>query len=129
MHTDRGPQYASKAYRKLLAKYGMKASMSRRANYWENSVAESFFKILKIERIYRNYYHTRDQAKLDIVNWIEGFYNAYGWHSTNDNKAPNQLERELMAAQEGCTWNRGRINSTPDRVDANSLVRSPRACI
>lgn len=98
MHTDRGSQYASNAYRKLLAKYGMTGSMSRRANCWDNSVAESFFKTLKVERIYRNQYHTRDQAKLDIVNWIEGFYNGYRWHSTNDNKAPNQLERELMAA-------------------------------
>ena len=99
MHTDRGSQYASTAYRNLMTKYGMTASMSRRANCWDNSVAESFFKTLKIEQIYQNQYYTRDQAKLDIVNWIEGFHNAYRWHSTNDKKAAaDQLEREPMDA-------------------------------
>ena len=92
MHTDRGSKYASIAYRNLMAKYGMTASMGRRADCWDNSVAESFFRALKIKQIYRNQHHTRDQAKLEIGNWIEGFYNAHGWHFTNDNKSPNQQE-------------------------------------
>ena len=98
MHTDRGSQYASEGYRQALKKYGMKASMSRKGNCWDNAVAESFFKTLKVEQIYQTHYRTRDHARLDIVNWIEGFYNESRMHSANDNKTPNQLERELMAA-------------------------------
>jgi putative transposase len=74
MHSDRGVEYASDAYRKLIKEYRMIQSMSRKANCWDNSVMESFFKTLKVERSHRLHYETRAQARLDLVDWIEGFY-------------------------------------------------------
>jgi hypothetical protein len=74
--TDRGSQYASNNYRRLLKAYAMVASMSRKADCWDNAVAESFFKTLKVERVYRQTYTTRNDARLDIVNWIEEFYSS-----------------------------------------------------
>lgn len=98
MHTDRGSQYASLAHRTLLDDYGMVASMSRRANVWDNAVMESFFKTLKVERIYQVRYQTRAQARLDIVNWIEGFYNRERLHSAIGYRTPVQREALLKAA-------------------------------
>ena len=97
-HSDRGVQYASHAYRALLAQYQMVQSMSRRANCWDNAPMESFFKTLKVERIYRQRYQTRDEARVDIVNWIEGFYNARRLHSALSYQSPVQFERGLQAA-------------------------------
>ena len=97
MHTDRGSQYASKQYRRLLKAYAMIASMSRKANCWDNSVVESFFKTLKVERVYRQTYATRDHARIDIVNWIEGFYNRYRLHSSIEFQSPVDAEASLMA--------------------------------
>ena len=98
MHTDRGSQYASKNHVDLLTNYGMRQSMSRRADCWDNAVAESFFKTLKVERVYQTQYATRQEARLDIVNWIEGFYNAKRLHTAIGGKIPNQLEQALKAA-------------------------------
>lgn len=98
MHTDRGSQYASRAHRQLLQDYGMVASMSRRANAWDNAVIESFFKSLKVERIYQVRYATRAQARLDIINWIEGFYNRERLHSTIGYRTPVDMEAGLKAA-------------------------------
>ena len=72
MHTDRGSQYASAPHRRLIKDYLMVQSMSRSGDCWDNAAMESFFKTLKIERVYRTHYETRAQAKLDIVDWIEG---------------------------------------------------------
>ena len=76
----------------------MVASMSRRANAWDNAVMESFFKTLKVERIYQVRYVTRAQARLDIVNWIEGFYNRQRLHSAIGYRTPVQMEAALKAA-------------------------------
>lgn len=98
LHTDRGSQYASDSHRRLVKDYGMTLSMSRRANCWDNAAMESFFKTLKVERVYRTRYATRAQARLDIANWIEGFYNSTRLHSANDYRSPAEWERCLMAA-------------------------------
>jgi transposase InsO family protein len=98
MHTDRGSQYASRAHRRLLADYGMVQSMSRLGNCWDNSVAESFFKTLKVERAYQVRYASRAQARLDLINWIEGFYNSRRLHSSINFHVPNDLEKQLEAA-------------------------------
>lgn len=98
MHTDRGSQYASKKYRKLIKDYAMIASMSRKANCWDNSPMESFFKTLKVERVHRQSYPTRNHARVDIVNWIEGFYNRSRLHSSNGYCSPVDAENSLMAA-------------------------------
>lgn len=97
-HSDRGVQYASGAYRKLLERFGMIQSMSRRANCWDNSPMESFFKTLKVERVDRLRYASRAEARLDIVNWIEGFYNRRRLHSSIGYRSPAAHEHSLMAA-------------------------------
>ena len=72
--------------------------MSRRANVWDNSAMESFFKTLKVERIYQGRYETRAQARLDIVDWIEGFYNRQRLHSSIGYRTPMEVENMLKAA-------------------------------
>ena len=97
-HSDRGSQYASDKHRQLIQDYGMVQSMSRRANCWDNAAMESFFKTLKVERIYGLRYPTRALAKLDIVNWIEGFYNHRRMHSSIGYQTPVNLESNLLTA-------------------------------
>jgi transposase InsO family protein len=93
-----GGQYASDRHQKLLKNYGMVQSMGRRASCWDNAVMESFFKTLKVERIYLLRYDTREIARLDIVDWIEGFYNHTRLHSSIGYKTPVDFESNLMAA-------------------------------
>lgn len=98
MHTDRGSQYASEVHRGLIKDYGIVQSMSRKGNCWDNSPMESFFKTLKVERIHQLRYETRAQAKLDVIDWIEGFYNRERMHSSNGYQSPNDAESSLRAA-------------------------------
>ncbi|MBC7778888.1 MAG: transposase, partial [Proteobacteria bacterium] len=91
-------QYASDEYRRLISEYRMIQSMSRRANCWDNAAMESFFKTLKVERVHRLRYETRAAAKLDIVDWIEGFYNHDRIHSSIGFNTPVDAEARLMAA-------------------------------
>ena len=98
MHSDRGSQYASDEHRQLIKDYRMIQSMSRRANCWDNAAMESFFKTLKVERVHSMRYDTRALAKLDIVNWIEGFYNQRRLHSSIGYKTPVDAESSRMAA-------------------------------
>jgi len=98
LHSDRGSQYASDEFRQLLSDYAMVQSMSRRGNCWDNSPMESFYKTLKVERVYQLHYRTRDEARLDIVNWIEGFYNGQRLHSTMGYRSPASVESAPKAA-------------------------------
>lgn len=98
MHTDRGSQYASDNHRKLIRDFQMVQSMSRKGNCWDNAPMESFFKTLKVERVYQLHYDTRAQARLDIVNWIEGFYNRERMHSAINYQIPDAAESSLRAA-------------------------------
>jgi len=95
VHSDRGSQYASKSYRSLLKAYGFNGSMSRKANCWDNSVAESFFGSLKQERVQWRHYQTRYEAQQDILQYITMFYNSHRLHSFLDYKSPNQFELEM----------------------------------
>ena len=92
LHTDRGSQYASDRHRTLIRDFQMIQSMSRKANCWDNAVMESFFKTLKVERVHPLRYETRAQARLDIVNWIEGFYNRDRIHSAINYQTPVAAE-------------------------------------
>ena len=98
MHSDRGSQYASASHRQMIKDYRMIQSMSRRASCWDNSAMESFFKTLKVERTHLLRYDTRALAKLDIVDWIEGFYNHSRMHSSIGYKTPVNAESSLRAA-------------------------------
>lgn len=95
-HTDRGSQYASDDYQLFLKTHGLDASMSRVGNCWDNAVAESFFKTLKVECIYQHHFKTRQEAKEAINDYIYNFYNCKRKHSALDYKTP--LEYELCAA-------------------------------
>lgn len=99
VHSDRGSQYASKQYCKILKKHELTGSMSRKGNCWDNSVAESFFSRLKEELVHWRNYQTRWEAKQDILNYITMFYNSQRLHSTLGYQSPNQFEsgyRDLM---------------------------------
>ena len=96
-HSDRGSQYTSKAYRKLLDAHGMICSMSRAGDCWDNAVAESFFGTLKAELVYHENYATRDQARRDIFEWIEVFYNRQRLHSSLGYLAPAAFEAQSAA--------------------------------
>ena len=91
-HTDRGSQYCSNAFRKTLEINKMTSSMSRTGDCWDNAVAESFFGSLKTERVFFNNYKTRREAKGDIFNYIEIFYNNKRRHSYLGNISPKEYE-------------------------------------
>ena len=95
VHSDRGSQYASHDYRKLIKMYSCVGSMSRKGNCWDNAVAESFFGSLKQERVQWRHYKTRYEAQQDILNYIAIFYNDYRLHSYLGYRSPNHFEREL----------------------------------
>jgi len=91
-HSNRGVQYASHAYREALSAAGIAASMSRKANCYDNAPMESFFHTLKTERVHHCQYKTRAEAQRDIFAFIEGFYNRTRRHSTIGYIAPIQME-------------------------------------
>lgn len=92
-HSDRGVQYASFRYRETLAKYGIRQSMSRKGDPYDNAVAENFFCCLKCELIYHKHYHTRAQATADIFAYIETFYNTVRPHSGIGWLSPRMFEK------------------------------------
>lgn len=92
-HSDRGSQYGSDDYRRLLASHGIECSMSRKGNCWDNAVVESFFSTLKRELIYRRSWPTKQEAKACIQEWIENFYNRERRHSYLGSRSPNEYER------------------------------------
>ncbi len=81
-HSDRGVQYTSNEFRSLLEKNKMRQSMSRKGDCWDNAVAESFFKTLKVEKVNHMKYKTKEEAKTDLFGYIEIFYNRKRFHST-----------------------------------------------
>jgi len=91
-HTDRGSQYASHEYQRLLTNWGMVCSMSRKGDCWDNAVVERFFRSLKTERTNHRLYRTREQVKQDVVDYIEMFYNSRRLHSYLGYVSPNEFE-------------------------------------
>src|SRR5437868_7881013 len=81
-HSDRGSQYTSEQFQRLMIDHGVVCSMSRSGNVWDNATMESFFSSLKTERTARKVYRTRDEAKADVFDYIERFYNPKRRHST-----------------------------------------------
>jgi transposase InsO family protein len=100
-HSDRGSQYASADYQRLLAKHGLRGSMSRRGDCWDNAVAESFFASLKLELVYQVQWRTRADARTAIFEYIELFFNRRRRHSSLGYLSPVEFERRnqrLLAA-------------------------------
>lgn len=97
-HSDRGSQYAGSDYQKLLESYAMTCSMSRKGNCWDNAVVESFFHNLKTEWTTGMLYHNRNDARKDVIHYIEMFYNSHRLHSFLEYKSPNDFEKNFMLA-------------------------------
>lgn len=95
-HSDRGSQYASADYQSALAKAGITTSMSRKGNCWDNAPMESFFHTLKTELVHHKSYATQEDAKRDLFQYIESFYNRQRIHSALGYITPEQMEQ--MAA-------------------------------
>ena len=90
-HSDRGSVYTSTDFRALVTSLGMRSSMGRTGVCWDNSMAESFFSMLKNERVYRTVYATKSQARSDVIRYIEGFYNSRRRHSALGYRLPNEV--------------------------------------
>ncbi len=98
-HTDRDNQYASYSHKDLLKKHGIVQSMSRKGNCWDNAVAESFFKTLKSDLVYQTYFYTKNQAKREIFEYIEFYYNRVRSHSYLGNISPSKFEEINLVVQ------------------------------
>jgi len=94
-HSDRGSQYCSYAYQKKLQAYGLRPSMSGKGNCYDNSAVETFFKSPKAEMIWRQRWPTRRQAEAAIFQYINGFYNLRGRHSSLGGISPLAFEAKV----------------------------------
>lgn len=96
-HSDRGIQYASQRFSSIIKSYKgrVRQSMSRKGNCWDNAVAESFFKSLKVEWVYRHSYKLRSEAELSIFKWIETWYNNKRRHSFLGNRTIKEFELDM----------------------------------
>ena len=97
-HSDQGSQYTSEQFRNLMEDNGVTCSMSRSGNVWDNAAMESFFSSLKTERTARKVYRSRGQAKADVFDYIERFYNPRRRHSTLGYLSPVEFERKAGLA-------------------------------
>ena len=98
IHSDQGSQFGSDEFNRWCKDNRLSPSMSRRGNCWDNAVAESFFSNLKSEQIKKRIYGTRDQAKAEVFDYIEGFYNRVRRHKHLDQLSPHEFERQRQTA-------------------------------
>jgi putative transposase len=99
-HSDRGVQYASGAFQAKLVDYAMRCSMSRKGNCWDNAPTESFFNSLKNERVHGRRYRTREEARADMFEYIEVFFNRRRRHSTLGSRSPMQFLQHWISDQD-----------------------------
>ena len=111
-HSDRGSQNTSDEFQRLLEEMGVTCSMGRAGNVWDNSAMESFFSSLKIERTNRKTYRSRDEARSEVFDYIERFYNTRRRHSTIGYVRPAEFEKRVGLAWD-CVHGTG---SGPDLV-------------
>jgi transposase InsO family protein len=97
-HSDRGSQYASGDYQELLKRYDITPSMSRKGDCWDNAVGESFVHTLKVEKINRCRFRTREQAKQEIFEYVEMYYNRKRAHSSLGYMSPFEFEKRLFTS-------------------------------
>lgn len=101
VHSDQGSQFSSADWQSFLKANQLEGSMSRRGNCHDNAVAESFFQLLKRERIKRRIYSTREAARSDVFDYIEMFYNPLRRHGTSDGLSPIEYERRYTRSLTG----------------------------
>lgn len=99
IHTDRGSQYASVDYRRLLYIGGFRQSMSRKGNCYDNAQAESFFSRFKAELVENGIFESVEQARSEVFGYIEGYYNRIRLHSGLGYKSPMEFEKQLKIKQ------------------------------
>jgi transposase InsO family protein len=100
-HSDRGSQYVATPYQQRLVALGIQCSMSRPGNCWDNAVVESFFATLKTELFPGRQYLTHEQARTEIVAYLEGFYNRARRHSTLGYLSPVEFEQRAAHSTNG----------------------------
>jgi putative transposase len=101
VHSDQGSQFKSIDWASFLKHHNLEHSMSRRGNCYDNAVAESFFNLLKRDRIRRRTYKTREDARSDVFDYIEMFYNPKRKHARNGMLSPADFERQQQRKLEG----------------------------
>jgi putative transposase len=101
IHSDQGSQFTSHEWQSFLKAHNLECSMSRRGNCHDNAVAESFFQLLKRERIKRKIYTNREEARSDVFDYIEMFYNSRRRHGYNDQQSPVEFERQYLMRLQG----------------------------
>ncbi len=101
VHSDQGSQFTGYEWQKFLTDHNLQASMSRRGNCHDNAVAESFFHLLKRERIRRKTYATRKDARQDVFDYIEFFYNPKRKHGNNGLLSPIDFELQTIVKRQG----------------------------
>jgi len=111
-HSDRGSQYAAERVRGWLEERGFIQSMSGRGNCFDNAPMESFWHTLKVERTHGQGYETREQAKQDVFDYIEGWYNGHRIHSALGYRSPREFEKHWAAQQRLSMMKNGTINSS-----------------
>ncbi|WP_442927950.1 transposase [Microbulbifer sp. M83] len=94
VHSDRGVKYRAQGYQDLLMANGCRSSMSRQANCWDNAAMESFFSRLKLELVYAGHFKSVNQAKAEVFEYVEVFYNRVRRHSTLGYIIPAEYERK-----------------------------------
>lgn len=94
LHSDQGTQFTSEDWQSFLREHDIVCSMSRRGNCHDNAAMESFFQLLKRERIKRRIYSNHDEARADVFQYIEMFYNPKRRHSSNDGLSPVEFEKQ-----------------------------------
>src|SRR5260370_14003455 len=122
-HSDRGSQYASGDYQRVLAQHGIVCSMSRRGDCWDNAVAESFFATLKVELVHDAAWATRAVARTELFEYLELFYNGQRRHSALGYLSPRAFERrrEQEAVERGARA-RGAPGGPPRAIPAGSTT-------
>jgi transposase InsO family protein len=100
-HSDRGVQYASRDYTRVLEQHGIQISMSRRGNVYDNALAESFIKTLKYEEVYRTEYHHLEEVKASMQQFLEKIYNQKRLHSALGYRPPREFEKSLSVSSSG----------------------------
>ena len=101
VHSDQGSQFTSYEWQEFLEQHNLAPSMSRRGNCWDNAVVESFFNLLKRERIRRKKYKTREEARQDVFDYIEFFYNPQRKHVRNGMLSPIAFEQQQKLKLQG----------------------------
>jgi integrase len=127
IHSDQGSQFTSREWQLFLSQHNLEASMSRRGNCHDNAVAESFFQLLKRERIRRRTYLTRETARQDLFEYIETFYNPKRKHTNNGMLSPVDFEnRQQKLNKAGVQETRGTSLGFSEFTIAALLGHAPR---